>query len=67
VIAIAGAVTALLIWSRHDPDTLTHTHDVAMTDRAHLTDATAIDDGFMEHTHNFTIDQDHIRWPQPTK
>lgn len=66
VIATAGAVTALLIWPRHDPDTLTHTHDLATTDRAHLDDGTAIHDGLMEHTHTFTIDQDHIRWPQPT-
>ena len=66
VMAAAGAVTALLIWPRHDPDTLTHTHDLATTDRAHLDDATAIHDGLMEHTHAFTIDQDHVRWPQPT-
>jgi hypothetical protein len=67
VIAIAGAVTALPIWPRHDPDALTHTHDVAITDRAHLDDATASHHGLMEHTHTFTIDQDHVRWPQPTR
>jgi bacteriorhodopsin len=67
VIATAGAVAALLIWPLHDPDTLTHTHDVATTDRAHLDDATAVRDSLMEHAHTFTIDQDHIRWPQPTR
>jgi PPE-repeat protein len=63
----AIAVTALLIWPRRDPDTLTHTHDIATTDRAHLNDAAAIHNGRMEHTHTFTIDHNHARWPQLTR
>ena len=66
VIAIAGAVTALLIWPRHDPEALAHTHDVATSDRGHLAGATALRGGLMEHTHIFVIDHEHVRWPQPT-
>ncbi|OBK36963.1 MFS transporter [Mycobacterium sp. 1245111.1] len=65
MIAAAGAITAVLIWPRHDPEALTHTHDVASTDRVHLDDATAVDGKLMEHTHPFVIDKDHVRWPQP--
>ncbi|WP_293003689.1 MFS transporter [Mycobacterium sp.] len=67
LIATAGAVTALLIWPRRDPQALTHTHPVATTDRVHLDDAAPVDGGLMEHTHTFIIDQNHLRWPQPTR
>ena len=59
------AVAALLLWPRPDPQELTHTHDVAITDDQHLDDATAIAGGRMQHIHIFVIDQDHLRWPQP--
>lgn len=65
-VATAGAVIALLIWPRRDPVALTHTHDIATTDRVHLNDATVVHDGIMEHIHTFTIDRDHNRWPQLT-
>lgn len=64
--AAVGAVAALLIWPRYDPEELAHTHDVATTDQKHLDDATAVEGDRMQHTHTFIIDQDHIRWPQPT-
>jgi MFS family permease len=66
-IAAGGAVAALLIWPRRDPDELTHTHDLPISDHQHLDDATAIAGGRMQHTHIFIIDQDHLRWPQPAK
>lgn len=62
-VAAAGAVAALLIWPRRDPEELTHTHDSASTDHQHLDDATALESGRMQHTHTFIIDQDHLRWP----
>ncbi|RFZ04675.1 enterobactin exporter EntS [Mycobacterium marinum] len=65
-IATTGAVTALVIWPRRDPEALTHTHDVATTDRKHLGDAIVIEGGRMQHTHTFVIDHDHGRWPLPT-
>ncbi len=66
VIAAAGAITAALVWPRHDPEELTHTHHPASTDQRHLgRDAVEVDDGRIAHTHTFTIDQDHIRWPDP--
>ncbi|MFN0143999.1 MAG: MFS transporter [Mycobacterium sp.] len=68
VIAAAGAITAVLVWARHDPEELTHTHDPASTDHRHLGhDAVEVDDGRIAHTHTFTIDQDHVRWPDPIK
>ncbi len=68
VIAAAGAITAVLVWPRHDPEELTHTHDPASTDHRHLGhDAVEVHDGRIAHTHTFTIDQDHVRWPDPTK
>ncbi|WP_421846116.1 MFS transporter [Mycobacterium sp.] len=63
MIAVTGAVTALILWPRRDPQELTHIHDVATTDRTHLGDAIAIDGGRMQHTHAFIIDGDHRRWP----
>jgi len=67
-IAGAGAIAAVLVWPRHDPEELTHTHDPASTDHRHLGhDATAVDDGRIAHTHTFTIDKDHLRWPNPIK
>lgn len=68
VIATAGAITAVLVWPRHDPEELTHTHDLASTDHRHLGhDAVEVHDGRFAHTHTFTIDQDHVRWPDPIK
>lgn len=67
VIATIGAVIALMIWPRRDPEALTHTHATATTDGSHLDDAIAIHDGLMEHTHTFNIDQDHVRWPEPIR
>ncbi|MCV7116288.1 MFS transporter [Mycobacterium nebraskense] len=66
-IAGVGAVSARLLWPRHDPDELTHTHDIAATDHHHLNDAAAIEGGRMQHTHTFIVDQDHLRWPTPTQ
>lgn len=68
VVAAAGAVTAVLVWPRHDPEQLTHIHDVARTDLQHLgPDATGVEDGPIEHTHAFLIDHNHQRWPNPIK
>ncbi len=67
-IAAAGAITAIFAWPRHDPEEIAHTHDTATTSDDHLThDATPLGDGVFEHAHTFMIDQDHLRWPEPTK
>jgi MFS family permease len=67
VIAAVGALIALTIWPRHDPEAITHTHDLDAIDGGHLDDATVVEGGRVQHTHTFIIDQDHVRWPQPTK
>ncbi|SIK23547.1 MFS transporter [Mycobacteroides abscessus] len=66
-IAAVGAVAALLLWPRTDPEELTHTHDDATTDSHHLDDATTMQGGRVQHTHVFVIDRNHLRWPDPTK
>lgn len=66
-IALTGAVIAVSIWPRHDPEVLTHTHDAATIDGEHLIDAVAVNGRIVEHAHTFIIDQDHVRWPEPTK
>jgi len=67
-IATAGALTAVMVWPRHDPEQLTHAHDPESTDHRHLgPDAIEVGDGRFAHTHTFTIDQDHVRWPNPIK
>jgi len=67
-IAAAGAVVAVAAWPRHDPEEITHTHDAGSTSHDHLADdAIPLGDGMFEHAHTFMIDQDHLRWPAPTK
>ncbi|MGB8402807.1 MAG: MFS transporter [Mycobacterium sp.] len=63
VAAAAGVIAAVRVWPRHDPEIITHTHDVATTDLGHLCDATEIDARRVEHHHVFMIDRDHQRWP----
>ncbi|GAA2396314.1 MFS transporter [Mycolicibacterium llatzerense] len=67
-IAVAGALAAIFAWPRHDPEEIAHTHDAATTSDDHLShDATPLGNGLFEHAHTFMIDQDHLRWPEPTK
>lgn len=68
VIATAGASTAVLVWPRHDPEELTHTHDPDSTDQRHLGhDVMEVGDGRIAHTHTFPIDKGHVRWPDLIK
>ena len=61
VLAAGGTVAALVLWPRHDPEVLTHVHfDVP---GEHIADAERTPDGGWRHTHAFTIDALHRRWP----
>ncbi|MGK8524965.1 MFS transporter [Nocardia asteroides] len=62
-IGSVGVTIALLTWPRHDPETLTHLHEVGTIDPFRLADAVRVNEHFYQHTHPFVIDADHQRWP----
>lgn len=63
VLAVAGIAVALRMWPRHDPEVLTHLHEVGTIDPARLIDAVRVGDRFYLHTHAFVIDADHPHRP----
>ncbi|WP_141811915.1 MFS transporter [Nocardia bhagyanarayanae] len=67
VLAGAGITVALRMWPRHDPEELTHLHEVGTIDPDRLADAVRVDDRFYRHTHAYVIDADHRRWPTPAE
>ncbi|WP_194836954.1 MFS transporter [Nocardia sp. XZ_19_369] len=64
-LAGAGITVALRMWPRHDPEVVTHLHEIGTIDPARLADAVRVDDRFYRHTHAYVIDADHRRWPTP--
>lgn len=64
-IASVGITVALWIWPRHDPEVVTHLHEIGTIDPARLADAVRVDDRFYQHTHTYVTDTDHRRWPTP--
>ncbi|MFI9511302.1 MFS transporter [Nocardia sp. NPDC052566] len=67
VLAGLGFVAALRMWPRHDPEVISHLHEVGTIDPARLLDAVRVDDRFYRHTHAYVIDADHRRWPAPQR
>ncbi|MFQ6331931.1 MFS transporter [Nocardia sp. CWNU-33] len=65
VFAGAGITAALRMWPRHDPEELTHLHEVGTIDPARLFGADRVDERHYRHTHVFVIDAEHRRWPTP--
>ncbi|MFE7797994.1 MFS transporter [Nocardia sp. NPDC057440] len=63
VFAGAGFTAALRMWPRHDPQELTHLHEVGTIDPARLIGADRVDERHYRHTHVFVIDAEHRRWP----
>ncbi|MEU4345238.1 MFS transporter [Nocardia sp. NPDC023852] len=63
VLAVAGIAVALRMWPHHDPEVMTHLHEVGTIDPARLIDAVRVDDRFYRHTHAYVIDAEHPRWP----
>ncbi|WP_107655780.1 MFS transporter [Nocardia suismassiliense] len=62
-LAGVGITVALRMWPRHDPEVVTHLHEIGTIDPARLADAVRVDDRFYRHTHAYVIDADHRRWP----
>ncbi|MEV0437057.1 MFS transporter [Nocardia sp. NPDC050413] len=67
VLAAIGTTVALRTWPRHDPEQITHLHEVGTIDPARLADAIRITDRFYQHTHPYVIDADHRQWPRATR
>ncbi|WP_374059051.1 MFS transporter [Saccharomonospora sp. NB11] len=63
-LTVLGTVAALRLWPRHDPHLVPHVHHDLPSDHEHLADAEPTADGGWRHTHAFTIDQRHRRWPR---
>jgi H+ antiporter protein len=59
IIALAGTAAALVLWPRHDPDIVPHTHDDLAPGHPHLREAHEQAGG-----HPFMIDDLHHQWPR---
>ncbi|MFF5035569.1 MFS transporter [Nocardia salmonicida] len=67
VLAAGGTTVALRAWPRHDPEQITHLHQVGTIDPARLVDAIRVGDGLYQHTHPYVIDAEHRQWPRDTR
>lgn len=54
-LAAGGALTALRLWPKEDPEILEHTHENLPLDHPHLK-------GERRHAHLFVVDDQHPRW-----
>lgn len=54
-LACFGALTALRLWPKEDPEVLEHTHENLPLDHPHLK-------GERHHAHAFVVDDEHPRW-----
>ncbi|MBM1218958.1 MFS transporter [Ponticoccus sp. SC2-23] len=55
ILSASGALAALRLWPREDPETFVHTHDNLPLDHPHLK-------GNRRHAHRFVVDDEHPRW-----
>lgn len=55
LLAAAGALVALRLWPKEDPEILEHTHENLPLDHPHLK-------GERRHAHPFVVDDQHPRW-----
>ncbi|MBY0511860.1 MAG: MFS transporter [Rhodospirillaceae bacterium] len=60
-IAAGALAVAWLVWPRHDPDVVTHTHDGLSPDDPHLRSEPAKEGS---HAHPYIIDSIHPVWPE---
>jgi MFS family permease len=67
MLGAVGATVALRSWPRHDPEQITHLHEVGTIDPARLVDAIRVSDRLYQHTHPFVIDAEHRQWPRDTR
>jgi len=59
-LTLAGLITAVIVWPKADPETLSHDHPELDPDHPHLRAHRVADVG---HAHDFVIDDLHARWP----
>lgn len=62
-LTVLGSLAAIRLWPRRDPRALRHVHVDLPDGHEHLADAEPTGDGGWRHTHAFTIDARHRRWP----
>ncbi|MEV3960777.1 MFS transporter [Nocardia sp. NPDC050193] len=67
ILGATGFAAALRLWPRHDPEVLTHLHEVGTIDPARLGDAVRVDARYYRHTHAYVIDAEHPRWPTASR
>lgn len=60
VLALVGALIAIVIWPREDPDIVAHRHDDLPADHPHLAEGHA--EGEVRHA--YVIDDLHAAWPR---
>ncbi|MGW5382679.1 MFS transporter [Nocardia sp. NPDC003963] len=66
-LATVGTTVALRSWPRHDPERITHLHEVGTIDPVRLVDAIRVSDRLYRHTHPYVIDAEHRQWPRDTR
>ena len=64
LLASAAVLLSLRLWPANDPQALPHRHDNLAADHPHLAGSFLPDAGSQSHTHAFTIDDEHLRWPR---
>ncbi|MGW6932756.1 MFS transporter [Lentzea sp. NPDC054927] len=62
-ITATGAVVAWRLWPAHDPEVVEHDHHDLEPQHEHLHDA-VLAGGVWTHSHEFRIDDHHLRWPR---
>jgi predicted MFS family arabinose efflux permease len=62
-ITAAAAVVAVKLWPTHDPEVVEHDHHDLEAHHEHLHDA-VLAGGVWTHSHEFRIDDNHVRWPR---
>jgi predicted MFS family arabinose efflux permease len=58
LLCIVGAGAAHVLWPRHDPENIPHTHADLPPDHPHF--------GQGDHVHPYIVDDLHTRWPRRT-
>jgi MFS family permease len=62
VLTAAGAAVALRLWPTHDPEVVEHEHHDLEPHHEHLHGG-VVAGGVWRHSHEFRIDDHHLRWP----
>ncbi|ESZ11271.1 MFS transporter [Mesorhizobium sp. L48C026A00] len=63
IIGVGALAASMLLWPKHDPDVLAHTHTGLADGDRHVADAVWSETGF-EHSHGYVVDDRHPKWPK---